>query len=159
MCVCVERGGLILISRPERPHYWLHYARASWGRCLGQTSQFDDPSSQQGRAQQTPWLQLSAGSVHPVSIDCWLEWPVGLIHASHAWSPPGIIFKMTRRLVEHRAEVRKLLLFYFYFFSTWSWKIITYLLFYFFSTWSWKIITYLRFYFFSTYKTAVTTVN
>ena len=38
--------------------------------------------------------------VHPVSIDCWLEWPVGLIHAGHAWSPPGIIFKMTRSLVE-----------------------------------------------------------
>ena len=33
-------------------------------------------------------------------IDCWLEWPVGLIHADHAWSPPGIISKMTRRLVE-----------------------------------------------------------
>ena len=50
--------------------------------------------------QQTPWLQLSAGGAHPVSIDCWLEWPVGLIHAGHAWSPPGIISKMTRRLVE-----------------------------------------------------------
>ena len=36
----------------------------------------------------------------------------------------------------------KLLLFYFYFFLTWSWKIIPYLLFYFFSTWSWKIIPY-----------------
>ena len=30
----------------------------------------------------------------------------------------------------------------FYFFSTWSWKIIPYLRFYFFSTWSWKIIPY-----------------
>ena len=50
--------------------------------------------------QQTPWLQLSAGGAHPVFIDCWLEWPVGLIHEGHAWSPPGIISKMTRRLVE-----------------------------------------------------------
>ena len=25
--------------------------------------------------QQTPWLQLSARGAHPVSIDCWLEWP------------------------------------------------------------------------------------
>ena len=72
-----------------------------------------------------------------------------------------------------RPEVRKLLLFYFrFFFSTWSWKIIPYLLFstwswniipylrfYFFSTWSWNIIPYLRFYFFSTCKTAVTPVN
>ena len=33
----------------------------------------------------------------------------------------------------NRPEVRKLLLFYFFFFSTWSWKIIPYLLFYFFS--------------------------
>ena len=39
-----------------------------------------------------------------------------------------------------RPEVRKLLLFYFFFFSTWSWKIIPYLLF----------IPYLRFHFFST---------
>ena len=31
--------------------------------------------------------------------------------------------------VFHRPEVRKLLLFYFYFFLTWSWKIIQYLLF------------------------------
>ena len=42
----------------------------------------------------------------------------------------------------HRPEVRKLLLFYFFFFSTWSWKIIPCLLFYFFSTWGWKIIPY-----------------
>ena len=52
----------------------------------------------------------------------------------------------------NRPEVRKLLLFYFFFFSTWSWKIIPYLLFYFFSNWSWKVITYLRFYFFSTWS-------
>ena len=72
----------------------------------------------------------------------------------------------------HRAEVRKLLLFYFYFFSTWSWKIIPYLLFYFFrpevgklllfyfyffSTWSWKIIPYLLFYFFSTWSWKIIT--
>ena len=79
---------------------WSHYARASWGRYLSYTSQFDATSSQQGRAQQTPWLQLSAGGVHSVAIDCWLEWPVGLIHAGHAWSHPGIISKMTRRLME-----------------------------------------------------------
>ena len=36
----------------------------------------------------------------------------------------------------NRPEVRKLLLFYFYFFSTWSEKIIPYLRFFFFSTWS-----------------------
>ena len=53
------------------------------------------------RAAIFPWLQLSAGGVDPVSIDCWLEWPVGLIHAGHAWLPPGIIFKMTRRPVEY----------------------------------------------------------
>ena len=58
------------------------------------------PAPSRYRDQQTPWLQLSAGGAHPVSIDCWLEWPVGLIHAGHAWSPPGIISKMTRRLVE-----------------------------------------------------------
>ena len=49
-----------------------------------------------------------------------------------------------------RPEVGKL--FHIYFFSTWSWKIISYLLFYFFSTWSWKIISYLLFYFFSTWS-------
>ena len=52
----------------------------------------------------------------------------------------------------NRPEVRKLLLFYFYFFLTWSWKIIPYLRFYFFLTWRWKIIPYLLFYFFSTWS-------
>ena len=57
----------------------------------------------------------------------------------------------------HRPEVRKLLLFYFYFFLTWSWKIIPYLLFYFFFflTWSWKIIPNLLFYSFSNWSRKV----
>ena len=53
----------------------------------------------------------------------------------------------TIRPVPNRPEVRELLLFYFYFFLTWSWKIIPYLLFYFFFflTRSWKIIPYFLF--------------
>ena len=57
--------------------------------------------------------------------------------ASKGETSPGYF---NSKSVFHRPEVRKLLLFYFYFFLTWSWKIIPYLLFYFFSNWSWEII-------------------
>ena len=72
--------------------------------------------------------------------------------ASKGETSPGYF---NSKSVFHRPEVRKLLLFYFYFFLTWSWKIIPYLLFFyffFFLTWSWKIIPYLPFYFFSNWS-------
>ena len=72
--------------------------------------------------------------------------------ASKGETSPGYF---NSKSVFHRPEVRKLLLFYFYFFLTWSWKIIPYLPFFyfiFFLTWSWKIIPYILFYFFSNWS-------
>ena len=54
----------------------------------------------------TWWLYPLAHAYHlirfcPSCLHWLLTWvAVELIHAGHAWSPPGIIFKMTRRLVE-----------------------------------------------------------
>ena len=79
-----------------------------------------------------------------------LQWQKMGNNLIFCWDKP--VYQNTKPGLIDRPEVRKLLLFYFYFFLTWSWKIIPYLLFYFFLTWSWKIIPYLLFYFFLTWS-------
>ena len=72
--------------------------------------------------------------------------------ASKGETSPGYF---NSKSVFHRPEVRKLLLFYFYFFLTWSWKIIPYLLFFTFS-FSWPEVGKLfHIYFFTFSQTEV----